>query len=93
MKAGAVNRRFIPPFCGAADTATGGRVSDMAMPGRKGGLDLGRAIRASHPNMPVLLITGYSIKAREGVKEGFAVLKSRSTSRNWMLLLMGGRTR
>jgi hypothetical protein len=25
--------------------------------------------------MPVLLITGYSTKAKEGVKEGFSVLK------------------
>jgi two-component system NtrC family sensor kinase len=50
-------------------------VSDMVLPGSLGGLELARALRKSHPEVPVLLITGYSDKAREGIRDGFVVLK------------------
>jgi two-component system, NtrC family, sensor kinase len=50
-------------------------ISDIVMPGGIGGVDLARSIRARYPKMPILLITGYSAKAPEGVKEGFIVMK------------------
>jgi CheY-like chemotaxis protein len=50
-------------------------VSDILMPGGIGGLELAEAIRELYPSVPVLLITGYSAKAREGLKDGFEVLK------------------
>jgi two-component system NtrC family sensor kinase len=50
-------------------------ISDILMPGGTGGVELARAVRASYPHIPVLLITGYSGKAREVLDEGFKVLK------------------
>jgi CheY-like chemotaxis protein len=50
-------------------------ISDIMLPSGLGGLELARALRKSHPDVRVLLITGYSDKAREGIREGFVVLK------------------
>jgi CheY-like chemotaxis protein len=46
-------------------------MSDIVMPGGMSGLDLGRALRENHPDLPVLLTTGYSQYAPQVVKEGF----------------------
>jgi PAS domain S-box-containing protein len=48
--------------------------SDIVMPGRMDGLALARVIRAKHPDLPVLLATGYSDAARH-VSGEFAILR------------------
>jgi two-component system NtrC family sensor kinase len=48
--------------------------SDILMPGSVAGLELARVVRASHPDTPILLVTGYSQKAQEAVREGFLIL-------------------
>jgi two-component system NtrC family sensor kinase len=45
------------------------------MPGGMGGVELAKAVRQNKAHLPILLITGYSDKASELVKEGFTVLK------------------
>jgi CheY-like chemotaxis protein len=50
-------------------------MSDIVMPGGMSGLDLGRALRENHPDLPVLLTTGYSQYAPQVVKEGFVLLE------------------
>jgi two-component system NtrC family sensor kinase len=48
--------------------------SDIAMPGMSG-LELGRLVRDHHPEIPVVLATGYSDKAARAVEEGFLLLE------------------
>src|SRR5262245_46142086 len=50
--------------------------SDLLMPGSVAGLDLARVVRSNHPNIPILLTTGYSQKAQEAVREGFFILRT-----------------
>jgi signal transduction histidine kinase/CheY-like chemotaxis protein/integral membrane sensor domain MASE1 len=50
-------------------------MSDIVMPGGMSGLDLGRALRQNHPELPVLLTTGYSQYASQVVKEGFILVE------------------
>jgi PAS domain S-box-containing protein len=49
--------------------------SDLLMPGSVAGLELARVVRSSHPNIPILLTTGYSQKAQEAVREGFLIVR------------------
>ena len=49
-------------------------LSDMVMPGEMGGLDLARAARARRPDLPVLLMTGYSAAASAAAEEDIALL-------------------
>src|SRR5262249_18618871 len=49
--------------------------SDLLMPGSVAGLELARIVRSNHPNIPILLTTGYSQKAQEAVREGFFILR------------------
>jgi CheY-like chemotaxis protein len=49
--------------------------SDLLMPGSVTGLELARIVRSNHPNIPILLTTGYSQKAQEAVREGFFILR------------------
>ena len=49
--------------------------SDILMPGSVAGLELARFVRQHHPNIPILLTTGYSQKAQEAVREGFPILQ------------------
>jgi len=49
--------------------------SDLLMPGSVAGLDLARIVRSNHPNIPILLTTGYSQKAQEAVREGFLIVR------------------
>jgi PAS domain S-box-containing protein len=49
-------------------------MSDMVMPGALDGLGLARALRSERPDLPVLLVTGYSAVAPQAEREGFAVL-------------------
>jgi two-component system NtrC family sensor kinase len=48
--------------------------SDIAMPGMSG-LELGRLVRDHHPEIPIILATGYSEKATRAVEEGFLLLE------------------
>jgi two-component system NtrC family sensor kinase len=50
-------------------------VTDIIMPGRMAGFDLARIVRGSYATTPILLTTGYSERAQEAVREGFAVLQ------------------
>ena len=45
------------------------------MPGGLSGLDLARVIREHHPELPVILATGYSDRADAALRENFALLK------------------
>lgn len=48
-------------------------LSDVVMPGKRNGVDLARLLRRSHPELPVVLISGYS-NALAGLN-GFTVLR------------------
>jgi two-component system, NtrC family, sensor kinase len=49
-------------------------LSDIVMPGGLSGLDLARTLRQHHPELPLVLATGYSGRASEAVAEGFVLL-------------------
>ena len=49
--------------------------SDILMPGGRNGLDLAREVRRRHPDMLVILTTGYSGSAEEAAREGYSVLR------------------
>ncbi|HET8611616.1 MAG TPA: ATP-binding protein [Sphingomonas sp.] len=49
-------------------------LSDMVMPGDMGGLDLARELRRRRPDMPILLMTGYSTAAAAAGEEGIRLL-------------------
>jgi two-component system, NtrC family, sensor kinase len=49
-------------------------LSDIVMPGMIG-LELGRLIREHHPEIPVILASGYSDKAEAAVNEGFTLIR------------------
>jgi DNA-binding NtrC family response regulator len=49
--------------------------SDILMPGRSNGLELGKEVRLRFPGVAVLLTTGYSSSAQDAVREGFEVLQ------------------
>ncbi len=49
--------------------------SDILMPGSIGGLELARIVREHHPELPVLLTTGYSQSAQQAVREGFSIVQ------------------
>jgi signal transduction histidine kinase/ActR/RegA family two-component response regulator len=49
-------------------------LSDVVMPGGMSGLDLARALRKSHPGLPVVLITGYTAEIHHAMAAGFHVL-------------------
>lgn len=54
--------------------ATDVLLSDMVMPGEMGGLDLARAARQRRPDLPVLLMTGYSAAASAAAEEKITLL-------------------
>ena len=49
-------------------------LSDIVMPGMSG-LELGRLIRQHHPEIPVILASGYSDKAAAVLNEGFVLIR------------------
>jgi PAS domain S-box-containing protein len=49
--------------------------SDILMPGSIGGIELARILQEHHPDIPVLLTTGYSQSAQEAVREGCCILQ------------------
>lgn len=53
--------------------------SDVVMPGM-GGLELGRLLREHHPEIPVLLASGYSDSIAAALAEGFTLLRKPYTS-------------
>ena len=53
----------------------GAVLSDMVMPGEMDGLDLARRLRRLRPDVPIVLMTGYSAAAGSAAKEGFHVLR------------------
>ena len=48
--------------------------SDIVMPGRLDGLGLARIIKQKHPDLPILLATGYS-EAAQNVRFDFPILR------------------
>jgi signal transduction histidine kinase/CheY-like chemotaxis protein len=65
----------------AADALTrfGGRrfdvvVSDIIMPGRMNGIALAQELRRRQPDLPVILISGYSESTSDAIAEGWTVL-------------------
>jgi len=50
-------------------------ISDIAMPGGMSGLELGRIVRQRYPSLPILLSTGYSEYAAQGMSEGFTLVE------------------
>jgi len=50
-------------------------LSDILMPGSVGGLELARIVRDHHPDVSVVLATGYSEKAEQALREGFTILR------------------
>jgi two-component system NtrC family sensor kinase len=50
-------------------------VTDILMPGSVAGFDLARIVRGKYPEIPILLTTGYSERAREAALAGFSVLQ------------------
>jgi two-component system, NtrC family, sensor kinase len=49
--------------------------SDILMPGGMNGLELADTVRRRHPQIAVLLTTGYSSSAQDAVRRGFQVLQ------------------
>ena len=49
-------------------------VSDIVMPGEMDGMALAQAVKASRPDLPVLLVSGFSERAAEAQARGFAVI-------------------
>jgi two-component system NtrC family sensor kinase len=50
-------------------------VSDIVMPGGMDGLDVARRVQELYPEIPVILVTGYSASAEAALNEGFEVLR------------------
>ena len=50
-------------------------LSDVVMPGDVNGLDLARTLRDRRPELPVILVTGYSVYAPKVMAEGFALIE------------------
>ena len=50
-------------------------MSDIVMPGGVSGLDLARTLRDRHPELPVILTTGYTGHAPDVAAEGFALIE------------------
>jgi two-component system NtrC family sensor kinase len=50
-------------------------LSDILMPGGMNGLELAHLLREQRPNLPVVLITGYSGNAEDAARHGFKVLR------------------
>lgn len=48
--------------------------SDLVMPGGQNGLDLARIVRQRMPDVPVILMTGYSEAAGAAIEDGFTLL-------------------
>ena len=49
-------------------------LSDIVMPGGLSGLDLARTLREHHPELPLVLATGYSERASEAVAQEFVLI-------------------
>jgi two-component system, NtrC family, sensor kinase len=49
-------------------------LSDIVMPGGLNGLDLAHAVRDHHPELPLVLVSGYSDKAALALHAGFILL-------------------
>jgi CheY-like chemotaxis protein len=50
-------------------------LTDVVMPGDVNGLDLARTLRARRPELPVILVTGYSPYAPKVMAEGFPLIE------------------
>lgn len=50
-------------------------LSDIVMPGSMHGVELARRVRALHPEVRVVLVTGYSDVADDASNEGYAVMR------------------
>ena len=50
-------------------------LSDILLPGGKTGLDLAREIRATYPELALVLATGFSASAEQALRDGFLVIR------------------
>jgi two-component system NtrC family sensor kinase len=84
-----ITRDYLEGIGHQVDIATGGSealafiaktevdliVSDIVMPGGMDGLDMARRVQELYPEIPVILVTGYSASAEAAQSEGFEVLR------------------
>jgi signal transduction histidine kinase/ActR/RegA family two-component response regulator len=56
------------------DSKVDGLVSDLVMPGDKDGYALAKQVRGRWPDMPIVLMSGYSESANAAAEDGFEVL-------------------
>ncbi|MDB5799917.1 MAG: hypothetical protein JWL63_856 [Rhodocyclales bacterium] len=49
-------------------------LTDLVMPGNFNGLELARLVMCDYPELPVILMTGYSAEVRKASAEGFTIL-------------------
>jgi two-component system NtrC family sensor kinase len=49
-------------------------ITDIVMPGSMSGLDLARVVRRRYPEVPVLLMSGYTAEADKAAAEGYRIL-------------------
>ena len=54
-------------------------LSDVSVPGEHDGIDLARLLAARHPQIPVVLMTGYTDRLDEATEAGFAVVPKPAT--------------
>ena len=43
-------------------------LSDIRMPGGRSGIDLARAVAATHPNVPIVLVSGYADRPTDSLR-------------------------
>lgn len=68
-------------------------LSDIVMPGGLNGLDLAHAVRDHHPELPLVLVSGYSDKANLALNAGFILLTKPYTVAALAEAIQSARTR
>ena len=68
-------------------------LSDIVMPGGLNGLDLAHAVRDHHPELPLVLVSGYSDKANLALHAGFILLTKPYTTAALAEAIESARTR
>ena len=68
-------------------------LSDIVMPGGLNGLDLAHAVRDHHPELPLVLVSGYSDKANLALHAGFILLTKPYTAAALAEAIESARTR
>jgi two-component system NtrC family sensor kinase len=55
-------------------------LSDVSLPGENSGIDLARELAATAPQLPLVLMTGYTDRLQEALAAGFKVLPKPATA-------------